>query len=64
MSKAAKPPAPKPVGRPKTRPPGAKLRGYWASDAEYAKLQRDAEKSELSVQELVRRRALQLTSND
>lgn len=45
-------------GRPKTRPPGAKLRGYWATDAEYARLQREAERLETSVQELVRRRAL------
>ncbi len=53
----AKPPAPK-RGRPRTRPDGAKLRGYWATDAEYAKLQREAASEETSVQELVRRRAL------
>lgn len=44
--------------RPETRSPGAKLRGYWATDAEYAKLQREAIREETSVQELVRRRAL------
>lgn len=53
---AKKPPAKR--GRPKTRPDGAKLRGYWATDAEYQRLQREAAREETSVQELVRRRAL------
>ncbi len=45
-------------GRPRTRPDGAKARNWYATDAEYERLQREAEKEGTSAQELVRRRAL------
>lgn len=54
---------PKPVekrgrGRPRTRPDGATERKWWATDAEVERLQREAIRAGVSVQELVRRRAL------
>lgn len=55
---AKKQPAKRSVGRPRTRPDGAKMRNWYATDAEYARLQREAERENLSAQELVRRRAL------
>lgn len=55
---AKTPPAKRSVGRPRTRPDGAKARNWYATDAEYQRLQRDAEREGISAQELVRRRAI------
>lgn len=55
---AKTPTAKRGVGRPRTRPDGATERKWWATDAEIERLQRDATRNGVSVQELVRRRAL------
>ena len=47
-------------GRPRKKPPGVKRREWWATDAEIRRLQKEAKQCGLSVQELVRRRALGL----
>lgn len=39
MPRKPEPPKPRPVGRPKSRPDGAKFRGLWATDAEWAAVQ-------------------------
>lgn len=36
MPKQTKLPEPRPVGRPKSRPDGARFRGIWLTDAEFA----------------------------
>ncbi len=36
MPKKPEPPKSRPVGRPKSRPDGARFRGIWLTDAEYA----------------------------
>lgn len=47
-------------GRPRTKPADARERKWWATDGEYRALEREARAAGLSVQELVRRRALGL----
>lgn len=45
-------------GRPRQLPEGAKMRHWWATDAEYARVQKEAKSYGCSAQELVRRRAI------
>lgn len=47
-------------GRPRVKPDGVRRREWWATDAEIAQLAREAKRAGISVQELVRRRALSL----
>lgn len=47
-------------GQPRKIPADARRRNWYATDAEYAQLQREAKKAGTSAAELVRRRALNL----
>lgn len=50
-------------GRPRTRAAGVRKRAWYATDAEIAALRAEADAAGVSVEELVRRRALRLRKN-
>ncbi len=56
--KQSAPPPKRGRGRPRRYPAGVVRRNWYATDAEYERLQREAEREGTSAQELVRRRAL------